>query len=205
MTTYVQDAATREDLGFLAVMDALVSEQQVSQRELAHRTGLNLRKVNYCLQQLLTKGYVKFRRAASSHHKRSYLYVLTPAGLTARSQLTYRFLRSTLDHYNQVEARFARCLVRMAQASVRRLLLYGATEAARVVLDMAPGFDVAVVGVVDEGLAASTFRGVPVLCLADLPDESWDGVLVTALADPDEVTRTLVGRGLLSERIWRLS
>ena len=62
--------------------------EQITQRELARTTGLNLKKVNYCLQKLLEKGYIKFQRVRKNPDKRSYLYILTPAGLKAKSQLT---------------------------------------------------------------------------------------------------------------------
>ena len=84
----------------LAVMDVLADEGRVTQRELARRTGLNLKKVNYCLHKLLEKGYVKFQRAVHNPDKRSYLYIVTPAGLTAKSHLTYGFLKFTLGFYN---------------------------------------------------------------------------------------------------------
>ena len=57
-----QDATTREDLGMLAVMEALADKEAVTQRELSRQTGLNLKKVNFCLHKLLEKGHVKFNR-----------------------------------------------------------------------------------------------------------------------------------------------
>ena len=105
MNLFKQDSSTREDMGLLAVMDVLVDEEQVTQRELSRRTGLNLKKVNYCLHKLLEKGHVKFQRVIHNPDKRAYLYILTPAGLKAKSHLTYRFLKFTLDFYNQVEVK----------------------------------------------------------------------------------------------------
>ena len=105
-----RDSETREDLGLLAVMDALADQEQVTQRELSRRTGLNLKKVNYCLHKLLEKGHVKFQRVVNNPDKRAYLYILTPAGLKAKSHLTYRFLKYTLDFYNQVEAKLQQSL-----------------------------------------------------------------------------------------------
>ena len=58
-----QDTTTRDDLGMLAVMEALTEGGRVTQRELSRQTGLNLKKVNYCLHRLLEKGHVKFQRA----------------------------------------------------------------------------------------------------------------------------------------------
>ena len=57
-----QDISTREDLGMLAVMEALAEDHQVTQRELSRRSGLHLKKVNYCLHKLLEKGQVRFQR-----------------------------------------------------------------------------------------------------------------------------------------------
>ena len=104
-----QSSATREDLGLLAVMDALEERDEISQRELARVTGLNLKKVNYCLHKLLEKGHVKFQRVRDNPDKRSYLYILTPAGLKAKSRLTYSFLRFTFDFYNLSLIHICRC------------------------------------------------------------------------------------------------
>ena len=125
MDLFKQNSATREDLGMLAVMDALADEEQVTQRELSHRTGLNLKKVNYCLHKLLEKGYVKFQRAMNNPDKRTYLYILTPTGLKAKSRLTYGFLKFTLEFYNQVEGKLQYCLKQMEQAGVQRVVLCG--------------------------------------------------------------------------------
>ena len=38
-----QDISTREDLGMLAVMEALAEDHQVTQRELSRRSGLHLK------------------------------------------------------------------------------------------------------------------------------------------------------------------
>ena len=48
----------------LAVMDALADQEQVTHRELSRKTGLNLKKANYCPRKLLGKGFVKFQRPA---------------------------------------------------------------------------------------------------------------------------------------------
>ena len=198
-------ASERDDLGLLAVMDALVEEEQVSQRELARRTGLNLKKVNYCLHRLLEKGHVKFQRVLDSPNKRAYLYILTPAGLQAKSQLTYGFLRHTLRFYNEVEARLEAALQRLAASGVRRLVLYGASEVARIVLGLVEPRGVEVVGVVDGVLGGAEFHGVPTLRPGDLAEVAWDGVLITALGDPEQAEARLRALGVPDECVWRLS
>ena len=123
--------------------------QRRCQRELSRRTGLNLKKVNYCLHKLLEKGHVKFQRAVNNPDKRTYLYILTPAGFKAKSYLTYRFLKYTLDFYTQVESKLKRSLRDMAKVGVRRVVLYGASEAAKIVLGLVEAYGIEVVGVLD--------------------------------------------------------
>ena len=114
-----QDTATRQDLGMLAVMEALADEEQVTQRELSRQTGLNLKKVNFCLHKLLEKGHVKFQRALNNPDKRGYLYILTPTGVKEKSRLTYRFLKFTMAYYSRVEEKLMQCLAEMGDAGVR--------------------------------------------------------------------------------------
>ena len=116
MENFRQSSSTRENLGLLAVMEVLEERENITQRELARATGLNLKKVNYCLHKLLEKGYMKFQRVWKHPNKRAYLYVLTPLGLQAKSQLTYRFLKFMFDFYNKVELKLRRCLDEMDKA-----------------------------------------------------------------------------------------
>lgn len=71
----------------------LEQEPKLSQREIAERLGVSLGKVNYCLQALVERGWVKVGNFYRSENKRAYLYKLTPKGLTEKAALTLRFLR----------------------------------------------------------------------------------------------------------------
>lgn len=70
MEVVKQAQVAREELGVLAVLEAVAGDARLSQRELARRTGLNLKKVNCCLRWLLEEGQVKFPRALDSADKR---------------------------------------------------------------------------------------------------------------------------------------
>jgi DNA-binding MarR family transcriptional regulator len=200
-----KDSATREDLGLLAVMDVLADEEQVTQRELSRRTGLNLKKVNYCLHKLLEKGHVKFQRVVNNPDKRTYLYILTPAGFKAKSHLTYRFLKVTLDFYNQVEVKLKSSLNDMASTGVKKIVLFGASEASKIVLELVVGTGIEVVGVIERDTVIDSFGDLPVLVSADLKEVEWDGILITALEGLEEVEAELCDWGLPEDRIWHLS
>ena len=200
-----QDSATRDDLGMLAVMDVLADQEQVSQRELSRRTGLNLKKVNYCLHKLLEKGHIKFQRAVNNPDKRVYLYILTPAGLKAKSHLTYRFLKYTLDFYNQVDVKLRQSLRDMARSGVKKIILCGASDAAKIVLELVECNGIEVVGIVDQDHPTTSFAGQPLMSIKKLESIEWDGVLITALDGLEELESSLRNQGLDEESIWRLS
>ena len=200
-----QDPNTREALGLLAVMEALADQEKVTQRQLSRQTGLNLKKVHFCLHKLLEKGHVKFQRAVHNPDKRAYLYILTPAGVKARSELTYRFLKSTLGYYNRVEEKLRERLGEMEQGGVKRVVLWGASDAARIVLGLVEGNGIEVVGVVDEGQGEKEFCGVPVLRAGELQGREWDGVLITALEHIEQVEGQLGEAGVPAGKVWRLS
>ena len=203
MEVVKQTPAAREELGVLAVLEAVAGDARLSQRELSRRTGLNLKKVNYCLRRLLEKGQVKFQRALDSPDKRAYLYVLTPSGLRARTRLTYRFVRLTLALYGELEARVEQRLGELAGSGVRRVVLLGSGEVARLAAARAPGLGVQVVGVVGEPGRPPGLKDVPVL--ADLSEVAWDGVLMTEEGDAPEVQAELQRLGVSGERVWLLA
>jgi DNA-binding MarR family transcriptional regulator len=200
-----QSSTTREELGLLAVMDALEQRDRITQRELARVTGLTLKKVNYSLRKLLEKGHVKFQRARSNPDRRAYLYILTPSGLKAKSWLTYRFVKFTLEFYNRMEEKLSNCLQAMDRASVERIVLFGATDIARILLDLAQRNGVDVVGVIDASLDISEFHGVLVIDADRLKDHDWDVILITNLDDPEGAAAQLMEHGLTRDVIWQLS
>ena len=186
-------------------MEALADQEEVTQRELSQQTGLNLKKVNYCLHKLLEKGHVKFQRALNNQDRRAYLYILTPAGMKEKSRLTYRFLKFTLSYYNRVEEKLETCLKQMEHAGVEKVVLSGASDAARIVLGLVIGNGIEIVAIVDDTLADAQFAGVQVIKAEQLTQLDWDGLLITSLEDLDGEDQRLRRMGLPENKIWRLS
>jgi len=95
--------AIKEDVHF-RVLRILQQRPQISQRELAEEVGIALGKVNYVLNALTEKGLVKMRNFQNSENKLRYAYILTPAGLAAKSELTSGFLRRKMAEYEALKA-----------------------------------------------------------------------------------------------------
>lgn len=81
----------------------LSSESEISQRDLSKKIGLSLGSVNYILQELIRKGYVKAQRFKNSNNKAAYIYILTPKGINERVRQTKYFLQLKIEEYEKLQ------------------------------------------------------------------------------------------------------
>lgn len=70
----------------------LAKDGTLSQRDLSRRMGLSLGRVNYVINGLLEKGYIKAERFKNSKNKIGYMYILTPSGMAEKFHQTQEFL-----------------------------------------------------------------------------------------------------------------
>lgn len=80
----------------------LAKDGTLSQRELSRIMGLSLGRVNYIVNALLRKGYIKARRFKNSKNKIGYMYNLTPKGMSIKLTQTYGFLQRKIDEFERL-------------------------------------------------------------------------------------------------------
>ena len=93
----------QEDTKF-RVLRMLQDNPDMTQREIAEKLGVSTSGLNYCLNGLIDKGYVKVRNFSKSKNKFGYIYVLTPQGIAEKALLTSRFLRRKMVEYEALRA-----------------------------------------------------------------------------------------------------
>jgi EPS-associated MarR family transcriptional regulator len=81
------------------LLKLLAANPQASQREVSRALGISLGKVNYCLNSLIAKGWIKSSNFKNSRNKMAYMYLLTPRGLRGKARVTLRFLRRKTREY----------------------------------------------------------------------------------------------------------
>ena len=86
------------------LMRLLEANPHLSQRDAARELGISLGKLNYCVQALISKGWVKVTRFKNSRNKIAYMYLLTPHGLEQKADLTLRFLQRRVLEYEALRA-----------------------------------------------------------------------------------------------------
>ena len=82
----------------------LQDNPDLTQREIAQSLGLSTSGLNYCLQALIAKGWVKVQNFSQSKNKFGYIYVLTPQGLSEKAALMTRFLGRKMQEYEALKA-----------------------------------------------------------------------------------------------------
>jgi len=73
-----------------------------TQRELAEELGFSLGKLNYCINALKEKGFVKINNFKKNPNKIGYIYVLTPNGIAIKTELTLRFMKKKMEEYDEL-------------------------------------------------------------------------------------------------------
>ena len=83
----------------LDLLRKLESNPHYTQRELSKEMGISLGKVNYCMQKLTERGWVKLTNFSRSSNKLGYIYLLTPKGIEHKAKLTSLFLKTKLEEF----------------------------------------------------------------------------------------------------------
>ena len=87
----------------LDLLRKISKKPKVSQRILANELGFSLGKLNYCLRALKKKGLIKIKNFKNNKNKISYLYLLTPRGISKKTNLTFLFMKRKMREYDELK------------------------------------------------------------------------------------------------------
>ncbi len=85
------------------ILRKLDKKPQHSQRKLAKELGFSLGKLNYCLKELKKKGLIKIQNFTKNPNKLSYIYILTPSGVSEKTKLTISFMKRKMKEYEELK------------------------------------------------------------------------------------------------------
>ena len=101
------------------LLNHLAEHPDASQRDVARELGISVGKVNYCLNALIRKGWLKAGNFKNSDKKSAYLYILTPRGIEEKINLTYQFLRRKMAEYDTLKEEIEKLTVEVRQLEQR--------------------------------------------------------------------------------------
>lgn len=96
-------------LDYFNILRKIGKKRYLNQRLLANDLNLSLGKLNYCLNALKKKGFVKLKNFKNNPHKfnrnskRNYFYILTPRGMSHKTRLTINFMKKKMIEYDELK------------------------------------------------------------------------------------------------------
>jgi EPS-associated MarR family transcriptional regulator len=101
MSVHPPDQLEKEEV--LHIFREIHRSPEMTQRQLSSRLGISLGKVNFLINALIERGFVKVENFRKSSNKTAYLYYLTPKGIEEKSRATYLFLKIKMGEYERLE------------------------------------------------------------------------------------------------------
>lgn len=193
----------KEESVTLEILEAIEEQSDVTQRHLAHRTGVALGLANLYLKRCVRKGLVKIQQVPANR----YLYYLTPKGFAEKSRLTAQFLSSSFAFYRKAGDSCSEAFTVCKQRKWKNILLCGASELAEIAALRAIEHGIRIVGVYDPKIDQKEFLNKKVF--KSIKDcDAFDGCLLTDLNDPatslTELTRLVKSEQIITPNILGL-
>ncbi len=110
----------------LAILEQIEQDPDVTQAGLANQLGVAVGTVNWHLKRLISKGYVKIKRA----ERRKLRYIITPDGLALRARLMVDYIEQQFNLYRRVREKTKEHIRKANAAGYNRLRLVGQGDVA---------------------------------------------------------------------------
>jgi DNA-binding MarR family transcriptional regulator len=105
----------------LNLLEQIEHDPDVTQATLAHQLGVAVGTVNWHLKRLISKGYVKVKRA----ERRKLRYIITPEGIALRARLTVDFIEQSMLMYRNIRERVRSLLLDLRRAGYNSVCIDG--------------------------------------------------------------------------------
>jgi EPS-associated MarR family transcriptional regulator len=76
---------------------------EISQRELSKKMGISLGKVNYLINELIKRGYIKVKTYKNTKNREAFKYIITPKGETEKKRQTMLYLEKKNDEIERLK------------------------------------------------------------------------------------------------------
>jgi DNA-binding MarR family transcriptional regulator len=188
----------------LEILTAIGEGRPLTQRALAQRLGVALGLTNLYLKRLAKKGFIKITEFPRKPHARKRLrYIVTPKGLLEKSRLTYDYMSYSLGIYRRTRETLRDTLSHLPGNGTKRVVLYGVGEAAELAYVTLKELGLEPIGVFARE-AGGDFLGFPVRSVAEIVDESLDGIIVATFDRPEPYVADLTSLGIPRRKLLTL-
>lgn len=171
---------------YLAILDTLAQDNQVSQNELGRRANLSGAMVNQYLKEMAETNLIEFERV----NGKSFRYLLTDEGEARRRTMFSSFSSETVQIYTALKAAIVHKLANLKSRSLVKLVLFGASETCEIVLQAlrtTGGFEVMALVDNDPAKAGKTLGGYVISPPVVLDSLRPQAVVITSYGCQEEI------------------
>jgi len=76
---------------------------EVSQRELSKKMGISLGKVNYLVNELIKRNYIKVKTYKNARNRETFKYILTPKGEAEKKRQIKIYLKKKTEEIERLK------------------------------------------------------------------------------------------------------
>lgn len=105
----------------LEILTQIQENENITQREIAEKTGLSLGAVNLLLKKMIQTGLIKIERLSP----RTLKYILTPEGMKEKTAKTYHYIVRTYETITRIQAVTKVILEKQKIKGIKTIYLYG--------------------------------------------------------------------------------
>jgi len=138
----------------MVLLEKIEYDPDITQATLAAHLGVAVGTVNWHLKRLISKGYVKVKRA----QRRKLRYIITSEGIAFRARLTVNYIERSMELYRLVRERVREALVEIKVAGYNSVRIQGDGDIA----------DICRLTCLEQGVAITESTEAPLLELQDL-------------------------------------
>jgi len=133
----------------MILLEQIEQNPNTTQASLAESLGVAVGTINWHLKRLITKGYVKVKRAT----RRKLLYIITPEGISLRARLTLDYINTSFVMYRETRKRVIELLGEVHRSGSTSVRLFGEGDIA----------DVCRLTCLEQGMPVDNDPGAPAL------------------------------------------
>ncbi|MDH5507126.1 MAG: winged helix-turn-helix transcriptional regulator [Anaerolineae bacterium] len=116
----------------LVLLEQIELDPDITQASLASHLGVAVGTVNWHLKRLVSKGYVKVKRA----QRRKLRYIITPEGISLRARLTVEYVERSFRLYRKTRSRVQALLKDVRAAGFERVRIVGQVDGQDDIMDV---------------------------------------------------------------------
>ena len=112
----------------LIMLEHIANDPDINQATLAERLDVAVGTVNWHIKRLVSKGYVKAKRA----QRKKLRYIITPEGIALRAKLTVQYIENQMRLYRETRQNVIKILIDIRAEGYNQVRVTGESEIADV-------------------------------------------------------------------------